>query len=65
MMLISRMISSREEPLPLEPSRMYLAAYTFLEERSVTFFTTPNFPLLCEITYKFSLLSAIERFNAS
>ena len=45
MMCISRIISSRDEPLPLEPSRMYLAAYIFLEDRSVTLFTTPNFPL--------------------
>ena len=46
MMLISRMISSRDEPLPLELSRMYLAACTFCDERSVTFLTTPNFPLV-------------------
>lgn len=48
MISISRTMSSRDEPLPAVLSRMCLAANVVFEERSVTLFTTPNFPLFDE-----------------
>ena len=48
MISISRTMSSRDEPLPAVLSLMCLAANVVFEERSVTLFTTPNFPLFDE-----------------